>query len=760
MNDVIKVSVRSLAEYVFKSGSLVSGFKSASTFTEGSRIHREVQNTYHADDQSEVPLKTRLVYEDMLFIVEGRCDGLLFSGDKVTVDEIKSTSGSLDYIDESSVPVHWAQAECYAYLYLQESDLTDIQVQLTYVQKDSGEIKQFKRDRTREQLKRIFLHLIEMYAPYARLLREHELKRNASIKELEFPFEKYRQGQRRLAGAVYKTIIDGETLFASAPTGIGKTISTLFPSVKAIGESHLQKLFYLTAKTTTRQTGEEAFEKMKAKGLVMHVVTITAKDKVCFNQDGHCASGNCEFAEGYYDRINGAMLDILTQETSLAQGNIEKYALKHKVCPFEFSLDLAYCADAVICDYNYIFDPKVSLKRLFDEQKKQTVLLVDEAHNLVDRGRDMFSAQLAKSPFLMLKREYKGKNKLLADASKKINETFISIRKQAENMKAFVLDEDVPNLNDLVSSFCEHAEKELLTGGENAGLLLETYFSARDWIRINRMFDERYILYAEIVKNEVMVKQFCVDPSYLLRHAGKGFKARVFFSATLSPMHYFREMLGGTEENYFARIPSPFSDTQTDVYIQPVSTRFHDRERSIAPILSTMVKTVRSKPGNYLIFFPSYKYLNVVLEQWAVMAPEIRTIFQGSGMVEADRSLFLDAFQAGNKDALVGFAVLGGVFSEGIDLEGDRLNGVMVVGVGLPQIGFERDLIKQHFTRSAKNGYDYAYVYPGMNKVLQAGGRLIRSETDHGTITLMDDRFLQHKYQSMLPEEWKNFTLI
>jgi DNA excision repair protein ERCC-2 len=757
----IKIPVRALAEYVFSSGSIESGFKTSSSFAEGSRIHREVQKTYDELDQSEVFLKTDILYEDLHFFIEGRCDGLLKLDETVVIDEIKSTSGTLELIDEDSNPVHWAQADCYAYMYLQDHDLNHIDVQLTYVQKTTGVMKKFKKTRTRSELEGFIMHLVQVYAPYAKLRREHELSRDLSIKKLSFPFSQYRKGQRQLAGSVYKTILDGQTLFASAPTGIGKTISTIFPTVKAIGEGISQKLFYLTAKTTTRQTGEEAFKLMADQGLKMNVVTITAKDKVCFTEEGICGKEYCEFANGYYDRINGAVLDILGNENALDRSCIEKYALKHKVCPFEFSLDLAYAADAIICDYNYIFDPKVSLKRLFDDQKKYTVLLVDEAHNLVDRGRDMYSAALEKTVFLELKRQYKTRNKSIHTSVKEINEYFISVRKQADSTGTIIFKEVLNNFNMLIEDFVDQAEKELLQGtNEDSLLLLETYFASQNWLRISKMFDERYVLYAEVHRNDVILKQFCLDPSHLLRQAGKNFKARIFFSATLSPMSYYKDMLGGAAENYVASISSPFSPEQTEVSIQPLSTRYHDREKSIKPIVHTLSDTVKRTPGNYLIFFPSYQYLNSVLEEWSLQSDDIQTIVQGIGMAEDERTAFLDTFKTDNKSTVVGFAVLGGIFSEGIDLKGDRLNGVFVIGVGLPQIGFERDLIKKHFSEIGKNGYDYAYVYPGMNKVLQAGGRLIRTESDSGTITLIDDRYLHTKFQRLLPRDWQSFSII
>lgn len=760
MQNVVKIPVRTLAEYVYKSGSIVSGFSSTSSFTEGSRIHREVQKTYKEQDLSEVFLKTEIEYQNMLFIIEGRCDGLLENDGRITIDEIKSTSLSLEVINEDSNLAHWAQAQCYAYMYMQDHGLDCINIQLTYVQKSSGEMKRFLKTRTYQEIKESMLYMLSIFAPYAKLRLEHKLKMNQSIKELAFPFAQYRKGQRQLAGSVYKTILEKKTIFASAPTGIGKTISTIFPAIKAIGENHLGKIFYLTAKTTTRQTAEEAFSQLFAGGLQMNVVTITAKDKVCFTEQGICSKEHCEFADGYYDKINDAILDILKNENSLDRQCIERYAFKHKICPFEFSLDLAYAADTIICDYNYIFDPKVSLKRLFDEQKKETVLLVDEAHNLVDRGRDMYSSTLEKAPFLQLKREFKGKNDDIHRIARLINDYFIQVKKQAEHSNTIEFDEPLGEFNQLVLEFIGLAERELLSEkSENQELLLDTYFAAQNWQRISKLFDERFILYAEILRNEVKIKQFCLDPSYLINRAGNSFKGRVFFSATLSPIGYYRDMLGGDEDDYVVRIPSPFSHEQTQVMIQPLSTRFKDREKSVKPIVKTLVETIQTKPGNYLIFFPSYLYLNSVLEEWNLGDYGIPTIVQDSGMGDADREAYLESFKPGGSDSLLGFAVLGGIFSEGVDLKGDRLNGVLIVGVGLPQIGFERDLIKRHFSITGKNGYDYAYVYPGMNKVLQAGGRLIRSENDKGTIILIDDRYLQSQYQFLMPELWKRYSI-
>ncbi|WP_028400162.1 ATP-dependent DNA helicase [Ectobacillus panaciterrae] len=761
MSGTVRISVRSLVEYVFRSGSIDTGFRTSTTLIEGTKAHQKIQKTYKELDQKEVYVQAELSYEDVEFIVDGRCDGLLFSDDMIIVDEIKSTSKDLSQITEETHPVHWAQAKFYAYMYAKEHGLNEMTVQLTYVHVDTEEQKRFRQIVSFTELESFVFDVVKRYAPYASMQLRHREKRNASIKELPFPFQTYREGQRKLAGAVYKTIADEKSLFAKAPTGIGKTISTTFPSAKAMGEGFLDRMFYLTAKTITRTAAEEAFSLMEKKGLCMHTVTITAKDKVCFKEETRCQKEYCEFANGYYDRINDAILDILENETILSRSVIEKYALEHKVCPFEFSVDLAYAADTVICDYNYIFDPRVSFKRLFEEQKKQTVLLVDEAHNLVDRAREMFSAEVHKSVYLQLKRNFKGINAKVHDVAHAINQYFIALRKQSDE-KQIVRKELDEELVRLLEEFIIAAEMELAAGngGEEQSLLLDAYFSVQSFVRIASLYDERYVTYTEFEKSEVRMKLFCLDPSHLLRQMGKNYRSKIYFSATLTPLSYYQDMLGAQEEDFIISIPSPFHQEQLQVFVQPVSTKYHDRERTKPNIAAALHQLIEHRPGNYLVFFPSYQYLRDVYESFMERETEVKTIVQDTGMSEEEREHFLAAFQAENEETLVGFAVLGGIFSEGIDLKGDRLNGVAVVGVGLPQLGLERNIIKDYFNAAGKNGYDYAYVFPGMNKVLQAGGRLIRSENDTGTILLIDDRFLQRKYQSLLPDEWMGFTVI
>ncbi|MCQ6561483.1 ATP-dependent DNA helicase [Paenibacillus mendelii] len=769
MADTVQISVRSLVEYVYRSGSIESGFHTTTTLTDGTKAHQKIQKLYGEKDRKEVYVKTEMPRGDLLFVVDGRCDGLLDLDEGLTVDEIKSTSGSIEAIGDDGYPVHWAQAICYAYMVAEERGLPSMRIQLTYVQVDTEEQRRFVREMTFEELAQFMEEMVRGYAPYAEQRHRHVIARAASMRALPFPFDAYREGQRKLAGSVYQSIADKRKLFAKAPTGTGKTISTLFPAVKAIGEGLLSRLFYLTAKTITRTAAEDALALMQARGLHMHTVTITAKEKVCFQSEMRCSKEFCEYADGYYDRVNGALLDMLSHETAMTRQVVEQYARKHKVCPFEFSLDAAYAADGIICDYNYIFDPKVNLKRMFEDQKRQTALLVDEAHNLVDRGREMYSAELNKADFLELARTFKAIRTDVYEASKEVNRHLLSVRKAMGEQKTLVESERPETLIELVEFFVYTAEKVLAAGtlgvehAHAASLLLDGYFTAQDFLRIANLYDERHVTYTECFKSEVHVRMFCLDPSYLLGQMGKGFRSHIFFSATLSPLSFYVEMLGGSEEDYAVAIPSPFSHEQLDVIIQPLSTRYQDRERTKEPLARMIRQITEKKQGNYLVFFPSYAYMTDVYERFMTIdggQEHADILIQQTGMSEEERERFLAAFDAANARTLIGFAVMGGIFSEGIDLVGDRLSGVIVVGVGLPQLGLERNVIKDYFERTGRNGYNYAYVYPGMNKVLQAGGRLIRSEQDRGTLVLVDDRYLKAQYQRLLPDEWRSYSVV
>ncbi|MBW3112917.1 ATP-dependent DNA helicase [Bacillus sp. MCCB 382] len=756
MKKTIKISIRELVEFVYKEGSIDLRFQARSSMTTGTRLHQKLQKEYKEGDEKEVFLKGELTYEDILYQLEGRCDGIHYEEGKVIIEEIKSTAKRLDLIEEGS-RVHWAQGECYAYLLAKEKQLSQIDVQLTYIEVESEQTKSFHQTYSFEELEQIVTAILVAYTPFAILLLNNEVNKMESIEDLTFPFPTYRKGQKKLAGAVYKTVSESKSLYANAPTGTGKTISTLFPTIKAMGKEN-SKWIYVTAKTITRTVAEEALHLLEGEGLSHRTVTITARDKICFKEETICQKEYCEFANGYYDRINGALIDILTNETILTRPIIETYARDHKVCPFEFSIDLSYLVDGVICDYNYIFDPKVSFKRMSDEGKKKTTLLVDEAHNLVGRGREMYTASLKKSDFSQIKKLYSA-HEALRRSLTAVNKQFLRIKKEDGSDIRSELDAE---FIESVMGFIEIAEKSLGEAGKEwSEDFMQLYFDSLSFVRISNLFSKEHRFVIGRSSNDLEVKLYCIDPSKLIKQVAKPYHSSIFFSATLHPFSYYFQQLGGGEEDYRFLMPSPFQHEQWQVGIHPISTRFSDRERTLPSITHSIAETFNQYTGNYLIFFSSYAYMEEAYERLNKESMlKADTIIQEPNMNEGEREAFLQQFQSEREQPVIGFAVLGGIFSEGIDLKGDRLKGVIVVGVGLPQPSEEQEIIKDHFNTLGMNGYDYAYVYPGLNKVFQAGGRLIRSEEDIGVLKLIDDRYLTPKYRSLLLDEWSNYRVI
>lgn len=758
-NNEIRTSIRNLVEFVLRSGDLESGFVGPNRALEGTKSHQKIQKESGTAYDAEVYLSFSMESDGFTIIIEGRADGIITEEEGIVIDEIKSTTSPLEYIDENYNPLHWAQAECYAYIYAEQNDIKSLTVQLTYYQIDTEEKKYIRKSFDIAELKDFFYGLVEKYVIWAGLSKDWGMKRDESIKELKFPFESYRKGQRELAVAAYKTIEEGKNLFVQAPTGIGKTISILFPAVKAMGEEHISKIFYLTAKTITRQAAEEAFSRMRSYGLKFRTITLTAKDKVCFNKGVGCNPEQCEYAKGHFDRVNDALIDILSNEENITRETVEEYSKKHRVCPFEYSLDLSLWVDCIICDYNYVFDPRVYLKKFFLNNKGDYAFLIDEAHNLVDRAREMFSAELNKSSFLELKKIMKSKDQQLAKTLSKINTYMIGLRKQCGEQGFLVKEQELKDLYQILKSLIEESEVWLSKSYNTEGFeqLLELYFDSLAFIRISELFDERYVTFIETKKSEVKIKLFCLDPSYLLSQAVKRGKTAVFFSATLTPLGYFRSILGGNDDDYMISLPSPFEKSNLCLLIADnISTKYRNRESSYDKIVEIIKVTAAQKPGNYFVYFPSYKYLNEVYTRFIDECPEISTIIQGSSMSEEERETFLSEFQPDTSEVLVGFGVLGGIFSEGVDLKGDRLIGAIIVGVGLPQVSAEQDIIMDYFRVKNSMGYEYAYMYPGMNKVLQAAGRVIRSEKDRGIVLLIDERFSQRNYQNLFPEHWNH----
>ncbi len=758
-NKTIKISVRNLVEFILRSGDLISTFISSSRNVDAIRAHQKIQKAAPKEYKAEIMLSYIFESKDINLEISGRADGIIEYSDKVIIDEIKTTMAPLELIDEDFNKLHWAQAKCYAFIYAHDKGMRDIIVQLTYYQMETKEIKRLDRTFSYEELEEFFNTLVNSYINWAKTLQEWVSTRDTSIKKLEFPFKDYREGQRKLAVSIYKTILEGKKLFAQAPTGIGKTVATLFPSIKAMGEGHTSKILYLTAKTITRTSAEKAVEGMRELGLKFKHVTITAKDKICFNSDGGCDTEKCEFAKGFFDRINGAVEDIFNED-KFTRTLIEKYSLKHKVCPFEFSLELCNFADCIICDYNYVFNPRVYLKRFFMEGSTDFTFLIDEAHNLVDRSREMFSAEINKKEVLQLKKDSKVSAKEVSKILNKINSYMVNIKKLCDESNNHYIQKDLPNeLVQLLREFTFYAEKWILENKENntsfKDSLMEFYFNVLSFIRTSEDYNEKYTTYGEILYEDVKLKLFCLEPSHLLKEAMKRGKASILFSATLMPMDYYIDILGGDETSYKIKLKSPFDRENLCLMVDnKISTTYKNREFTYDKIVNDIELIIKSKLGNYLVFFPSYKYMNEIYSRFFEKNTELKIECQTNLMDEEQREIFLDKFSEKNTETLVGFAVMGGIFSEGIDLTGNRLIGTIIVGVGLPKVGLERNIISNYFSDKNNKGFEYAYMYPGMNKVMQAAGRVIRSEKDRGVVLLIDERFSYPSYYKLFPREW------
>ena len=759
---VIRISVRNLVEFILREGDIdnrTGGGQDPENMQMGSRIHRKIQRQMGSDYQAEVPLKTEIVCDGFTLKIEGRADGLIHTKEQVMVDEIKGVLRELDRVQEPA-GIHLAQAKCYASMVAEQEGVDEIGVQMTYCQMETEEVKRFQYSYRSNELKVWFDEVIRQYEKWAKFQIEWRKARNASVKRIEFPFP-YRKGQRDLAVSVYRTILRKKKLFIQAPTGVGKTISTVFPAVKAVGEELGEKIFYLTAKTITRTVAEQAFETLREQNLKFKVITLTAKEKICFCEETSCNPDDCPYAKGHFDRVNDAVYELLMREDVMSREVLEAQARKHKVCPFEMALDVSTWVDGVICDYNYVFDPDARLRRFFAEGGAGGYLfLIDEAHNLVERGRQMYSAELCKEDFLAVKKLVKGEAPRFAKRLEACNKILLAMKKECENYK--VLD-NISHFGIQLMNVLSETDRYLeeCVDKEVRETVLDFYFQVRSFLNIYDGLDENYVVYTEYQENgRFVLKLFCVNPAANLQKCLDKGNSAVFFSATLLPIQYYKRLLSTEKDNYAVYIDSSF-DTKKRLLMNgvDVSTRYAMRSREMYQRYATYIfRVVKAKMGNYLIFFPSYRFMEDVYQEFTQLLAsneeEMELVIQQKHMDEEERENFLRAFEMGREKSLIGFGVLGGIFSEGIDLTNEKLIGTLIIGTGLPQVCNEREILKSYFDQKGLYGFDYAYRYPGMNKVLQAAGRVIRTEDDRGVILLLDERFQREKGKEIFPKEW------
>lgn len=760
----IRISVRNLVEFIFRSGDIdnrIGKGAQKEAMQEGSRMHRKIQGRMGMEYRAEVPLKLEVPQEQYVLALEGRADGIITNADGVTVDEIKCMYTDVTRFEEP-IFVHKAQAMCYAYIYALQNGLDQISVQLTYCDLDTEEICRFEEAFSFFWLERWFQDMMEAYRKWTDFQFTWRKIRQTSIQTLEFPFP-YREGQYKLVGDVYRTIHRKKILFIQAPTGTGKTISMLFPAIRAVGENLGDKIFYLTAKTITRTVAKDTCDLLKAKGYRGKVIVLTAKEKMCPCEEMDCNPSNCLRAKGHYDRVNDAVYDLITTEEDFTRERMLAQAEKYQVCPFEMSLDASLYADIIICDYNYVFDPNVYLKRFFSEEEKgDYIFLVDEAHNLVERGREMYSAVLVKEEILTVKKLVRGKDRKLEAALEKCNRQMLEWKRECETYTiyesigafAFSLMRLMSLLDIFLQSRGEMPERKEVT---------EFYLNLRHFMNMFERVDENYVLYSDFDETDrFCLHLYCVNPSVNLQECLERGKSTIFFSATLLPVNYYKNLLSSKKDNYAVYADSAFREEQRLLFIgRDVSSLYTRRTLGEFHRIALYIQQVlRAKKGNYLIFFPSYRFMEDVYEQFLVVnEQEADCMMQSGNMNEADREEFIQEFSNSRGKSLAAFCVLGGIFSEGIDLKEDLLIGVLIVGTGLPQICNQREILKEYYQEENGQGFDYAYQYPGMNKVLQAAGRVIRTASDRGIIGLLDERFLRSDYRQLFPREWSQYEV-
>ncbi|MCR5249327.1 MAG: ATP-dependent DNA helicase [Lachnospiraceae bacterium] len=817
----IRLSVRELVEFILRSGDIDNrrGISPEKAMQEGSRLHRMIQRSMGPGYTPEVPLRYCYRTERYSIVLDGRADGIIDESlagpdehsiggsqislnqyllgeefPQITIDEIKCIHRRLDRLS-GPVPVHLAQAKVYAYIYSEQNELPFIRVRMTYCNLETEELRYFFEEYSREDLQAWFEDLMGQYRKWADLSLDWKQLRQESLKELEFPFP-FRKGQQALAAQVYKTIGDRQKLFLEAPTGVGKTITTLFPALKAMGEERLEKIFYLTARTITRTVASDTLELLRSRGMRLKSVVITAKEKICPLEKAECNPEACPYAKGHFDRINDAIYHGITENDRLDREIIALTALQYQVCPFELSLDLSLFADTIICDYNYVFDPHASLKRYFaDGVKGEYAFLIDEAHNLVERGRNMYSAELFKDDFLAVKKLWKqaaekialtgsgrGKKKIkgsrlldrMVRGADACNRELLRLRKECAPCRVLEgIDTLAGHAESLNSTLTQFLDEEENTGVREE--TLEFYFKLGHFLLIYERLDEHYRIYAEErEKLGFVVKLLCVDPSRCLSECMEKGRSSILFSATLLPIRYYRQLLGAKDEDIAVYAESAFNKDKLGVFVcHDVSSRYRQRnEDTYYRIARYIAEVTAAKSGNYMVFFPSFLFMEKVhecFERHFLPGISGECLRQKEKMSEEEREAFLARFEkrypqpvdsvdnAGGGAELIGFCVLGGIFSEGIDLKEDALIGSIVIGVGFPQICNEREIIKEYFE---EQGFDYAYRYPGMNKVLQAAGRVIRTERDRGVVVLLDERFLDRSYQKMFPREWSGYRVM
>lgn len=802
-----RASIKKFVHFACRRGDLVHTGPAGPTALEGQQAHKKLQQRRDKDEQSEVKVTTSITENRLTLKLGGRVDLLKMPaspGEKPSVGEIKSCYAPPDKQPESTVDLHWAQLKVYGYCILsdlqkplidiatvgstQKPDDPDwivdardqtsfnpatasINLRLIWINLHTNEVTIDSQDVSFAHLHQFVHEAAAKYLGWMHRITESRNHLTRTAKALPFPHSQFREGQRQMAASVYVTARERKTLLCEAPTGIGKTISALFPAIKAMGEKHIESIVYLTAKNSGREAANNCIHQLKSTGLVLTSVTITSKKTACHCSNGTCArnpDGRCPLTIGFFDRLPDAREELLDKGV-VNPADVDAMAHKHALCPFELTLQMLPWVSVIICDYNYVFDPLVRLAH-FSETAGQQLLLIDEAHNLAERARSMYSAQLIREDLKAAVREC-AEQPLMAKEFERVIRAMDRWTKK--HSAAETANEAVPLTISKAVDIC--ADSLIAITENNVALGEKTSDVAKELYRyrvIADLFGDHHRTITLIptaekfannrysgrskksaVKN-VTVQLRCLNATQPIAHTFKQFRSATVFSATLRPQQFSRDSLGLPEDTYCVALESPFpSENQGTFLCNWIDTRYRARDRAIEPLVELAAQVYKSRRGNYQIFFPSYFFMEKVHAAFSSRFPDIPTIIQQRGADESARQQFLKSFDSSN--AILGFSIIGGIYGEGIDYTGDKLIGAIVIGTGLPSLSLEQKLIEQDYSRQGLNGFDYASRFPGMTRVLQTAGRVIRSETDKGVVVLVDQRLTEPFYQTLFPSHWQ-----
>ena len=767
----IELSVDELCALAHKSGHLDARYpRRPSAVIDPGRLDLPEE----AKREENVTLRNTLTHNGITYTVEGVAHAVC---GKDLIEQIKVVKKVGGGAGDS-----FTRLRALAYMLAAAKDQRVVKLRMRHYSTESKEVRDVCTESTREELCVFYLSLISRIEPLARDLVYREESRVPSVAALRFPYPNPREGQTELAERTFRAIRRGERLFAEAPTGIGKTMSTLYPAVKALGEGLCDRIFYLTAKASVRREAFSAAAKLYEAGSRLRTVMLYAKEQMCAHPEG-CRSGAtsrcnpdaCPYARGYYDRVEGAIAELLATRHGFPKSILAEVAQKHRICPYELSLDLSERCEIIICDYNYAFAPDVYLRRYFDAQEGERgeyVFLVDEAHNLPDRARDMYSVCLRVTPFEQTYAKLDPAED--SDLEKELGGYLMAMRRLGalctENREKhedgtesgyYLNRAPLQNFTEQTVQ-CKRALDAFLKKNEQhplAAEIAELTALLRRFVGLSDYYDDRFLTYMQLEHGVLSLQLFCLDPAGVLHSALGRARAAVLFSATLKPLDYFVDVLGGGKGAQTVELPSPYDPERLCVTVASgVSTRMEDRAKSYRKVSTLIAATVSARAGNYIVYFPSYDYMEHVHAQFAAKYPNVRCVMQKRGMSHREQEEFLEAFRADEGKLRVGFCVLGGSFSEGVDLPGSRLIGAIIVGTGIPGLSNERNMLRDYYENKCERGYDYAYTYPGMNHVLQAAGRVIRREEDKGVVVLIDDRYAAEPYLHLYPMHWKGLV--